>query len=574
MAAERFYNVAQPSDAMVSEVKDPVMARVIGTFGGHQYESVEHFIANVDSQQRKSGLGSWEMGSLVIKLLTDEAAIEHQKWAALPGWFPNSDHWNAQAAQAHRDRRPYQPGQEARNAVGQVGDENYQQAQVYRAAQPELPPLAELQEVVAEQCLKHYLQEAFTQTKSVAAAANHFEKFKSQQSNMTMRTYFNRLQIAIVSYHNIKYTADERRAQTYAAEKEKDLFEVADLGMIKPFKKYIEVMKCSNRESNATFAQLETTAKYWESSTEEGRNHVAKCKAFTTVSALSNKEEDEESRQDQSSTSAAAAARDKKPSSKGKGKGKGKNTSNNDATQKREEHQKPIISNYPDYWKESEIPQLLKSSYPRCFYCGICSHPRQQCPHLRRDLAKNIDIPYSKQRGKIKSQAQIRREASGGSASSVQQPPRAPMLTPTYFQPQQQQIPVYYYPVPGQQLPVQQMQQQLPLPPPPVPVPRGISGMQQSSPEFYRPGAAPPLPLANQDGRAFTSTGSYGQNNMWLSRWPYLPAQQSNLNRDGSTSTVPFGPSQVQMPLPPQPQMQPQKDSHETQMGSQGPFVP
>ena len=574
MAAERFYNVAQPSDAMVSEVKDPVMARVIGTFGGHQYESVEHFIANVDSQQRKSGLGSWEMGSLVIKLLTDEAAIEHQKWAALPGWFPNSDHWNAQAAQAHRDRRPYQPGQEARNAVGEVGDENYQPAQVYRAAQPELPPLAELQEVVAEQCLKHYLQEAFTQTKSVAAAANHFEKFKSQQSNMTMRTYFNRLQIAIVSYHNIKYTADERRAQTYAAEKEKDLFEVADLGMIKPFKKYIEVMKCSNRESNATFAQLETTAKYWESSTEEGRNHVAKCKAFTTVSALSNKEEDEESRQDQSSTSAAAAARDKKPSSKGKGKGKGKNTSNNDATQKREEHQKPIISNYPDYWKESEIPQLLKSSYPRCFYCGICSHPRQQCPHLRRDLAKNIDIPYSKQRGKIKSQAQIRREASGGSASSVQQPPRAPMLTPTYFQPQQQQIPVYYYPVPGQQLPVQQMQQQLPLPPPPVPVPRGISGMQQSSPEFYRPGAAPPLPLANQDGRAFTSTGSYGQNNMWLSRWPYLPAQQSNLNRDGSASTVPFGPSQVQMPLPPQPQMQPQKDSHETQMGSQGPFVP
>lgn len=574
MAAERFYNVAQPSDAMVSEVKDPVMARVIGTFGGHQYESVEHFIANVDSQQRKSGLGSWEMGSLVIKLLTDEAAIEHQKWAALPGWFPNSDHWNAQAAQAHRDRRPYQPGQEARNAVGEVGDENYQPAQVYRAAQPELPPLAELQEVVAEQCLKHYLQEAFTQTKSVAAAANHFEKFKSQQSNMTMRTYFNRLQIAIVSYHNIKYTAEERRAQTYAAEKEKDLFEVADLGMIKPFKKYIEVMKCSNRESNATFAQLETTAKYWESSTEEGRNHVAKCKAFTTVSALSNKEEDEESRQDQSSTSAAAAARDKKPSSKGKGKGKGKNTSNNDATQKREEHQKPIISNYPDYWKESEIPQLLKSSYPRCFYCGICSHPRQQCPHLRRDLAKNIDIPYSKQRGKIKSQAQIRREASGGSASSVQQPPRAPMLTPTYFQPQQQQIPVYYYPVPGQQLPVQQMQQQLPLPPPPVPVPRGISGMQQSSPEFYRPGAAPPLPLANQDGRAFTSTGSYGQNNMWLSRWPYLPAQQSNLNRDGSASTVPFGPSQVQMPLPPQPQMQPQKDSHETQMGSQGPFVP
>ena len=574
MAAERFYNVAQPSDAMVSEVKDPVMARVIGTFGGHQYESVEHFIANVDSQQRKSGLGSWEMGSLVIKLLTDEAAIEHQKWAALPGWFPNSDHWNAQAAQAHRDRRPYQPGQEARNAVGQVGDENYQQAQVYRAAQPELPPLAELQEVVAEQCLKHYLQEAFTQTKSVAAAANHFEKFKSQASNMTMRTYFNRLQIAIVSYHNIKYTADERRAQTYAAEKEKDLFEVADLGMIKPFKKYIEVMKCSNRESNATFAQLETTAKYWESSTEEGRNHVAKCKAFTTVSALSNKEEDEESRQDQSSTSAAAAARDKKPSSKGKGKGKGKNTSNNDATQKREEHQKPIISNYPDYWKESEIPQLLKSSYPRCFYCGICSHPRQQCPHLRRDLAKNIDIPYSKQRGKIKSQAQIRREASGGSASSVQQPPRAPMLSPSYFQPQQQQIPVYYYPVPGQQLPVQQMQQQLPLPPQPVPVPRGISGMQQSSPEFYRPGAAPPLPLANQDGRAFTSTGSYGQNNMWLSRWPYLPAQQSNLNRDGSASTVPFGPSQVQMPLPPQPQMQPQKDSHETQMGSQGPFVP
>ena len=83
MAADRFYNVAQPTDAMVSEVKDPVMAHVIGTFGGHPWESVEHFISNDDSQQRNSGLGSWEMGSLVIKLLTDEAAIEHQMWAAL-----------------------------------------------------------------------------------------------------------------------------------------------------------------------------------------------------------------------------------------------------------------------------------------------------------------------------------------------------------------------------------------------------------------------------------------------------------------------------------------------------------
>ena len=154
MAAERFYNVAQPSDAMVSEVKDPVMARIIGTFGGHPYESVDHFIANVDSQQRKSGLGSWEMGSLVIKLLIDEAAIEHQKWAALPAWFPNSDHWNAQAAQAHRDRRPFQPGQEQRDAVGAVGEPNYQAARAYREALPELPPLPELQLVGAEQCLK------------------------------------------------------------------------------------------------------------------------------------------------------------------------------------------------------------------------------------------------------------------------------------------------------------------------------------------------------------------------------------------------------------------------------------
>ena len=568
MAAERFYNVAQPSDAMVSEVKDPVMARIIGTFGGHPYESVDHFIANVDSQQRKSGLGSWEMGSLVIKLLIDEAAIEHQKWAALPAWFPNSDHWNAQAAQAHRDRRPYQPGQEARDAVGEVGQPNYQAARLYREALPELPPLPELQLVGAEQCLKYYLQQAFAQTKSVAAAATHFEKFKSQASNMTMRTYFNRLQIAIVAYHNIKYSAVEREAQTYAAEKEKDLFEVVDSGMIKPFKKYVEVMKCSNRESNATFAQLEATAKYWESSTEEGRAHVAKCKAFTTVSALSIKDEEDESKKDQSSTSAAAAAKDKKPSTKGKGKGKGKS---NDATQKKEEPpQKPIISNHPDYWKESEIPQHLKSSYQRCFYCGICSHPRQLCPHLRRDLAKNIDIPYSRQRGKIKSQAQIRREASGGSASSVQQPPRAPMLSPSYFQPQQQQVPVYYYPVPGQQLPVQQMQQQLPLPPQPVPVPRGLSGMPQSSPQFYRPGAAPPLPLDNQDGRAFTSTGNYGPNNTWLVRWPYMPGMQQPPTQHNPNS-APFGPNQAPLALPPP---QPQKESHETQMGSQGPFLP
>ena len=84
MAAERFYNVAQPSDAMVSEVKDPIMARVIGTFGGHPWESVEHFISNVDSQKRKSGLGSWEMGSLVIKLLTDEAAILTASMGLLP----------------------------------------------------------------------------------------------------------------------------------------------------------------------------------------------------------------------------------------------------------------------------------------------------------------------------------------------------------------------------------------------------------------------------------------------------------------------------------------------------------
>ena len=108
-------------------------------------------------------------------------------------------------------------------------------------------------------------------------------------------------------YHNIKYTAEERRARTYAAEKEKDLFEVAALGMIKPFKKYVELMKCSDRNTNATFADLEATAKYWEASTEEGRAHVAKCKAFTTVSALTSKEEEGDSKQDHPSTSAAAA---------------------------------------------------------------------------------------------------------------------------------------------------------------------------------------------------------------------------------------------------------------------------
>ena len=564
MAAERFYNVAQPSDAMVSEVKDPIMARVIGTFGGHPWESVEHFISNVDSQQRKSGLGSWEMGSLVIKLLTDEAAIEHQKWAALPGTYPTSDHWCAQEAQAHRDRVTYRPGQEQRAARGVEGQEGYQPAQPYRESQPELPPLPELPAVLEDQCLRHYLQQAFTQTQSVAAAANHFNKFKDQQSNMTMRTYFNRLQIAIVKYHNIKYSTVERGAQTYPAEKEKDLFEVAELGMIKPFKKYVELMKCSDRESNRTFADLEDTAKYWEASTEEGRAHVAKCKAFTTVSALS-KDEDEDSKQDHPSSSAAAAAKDKKAAIKGKGKGKGKNDA-----QKLEGQQKPIISNHPDYWKESEIPTHLKSKYQRCFYCGVCSHPRQLCQILRKDLENNINIPYSKQRGKIKSQAQIRREASGGRASSVQQPPSAPMLSPGQFQPQQQQIPVYYYPVPGQQLPVQQMQQQLHLPPPPVPVPRGLSGMQQNDEGFYRPGAAPPLPLANHDGRAFTSTGNYGPNNMWLTRWPYMPQPARHIN----PSTATFGPSQAPMPLAPQPQVQPQKESHETQMGSQGPFVP
>ena len=575
MAAERFYNVPQPTDAMVSEVKDPVMSRIIGTYGGHQWESVEHFINNVDTQQRKSGLGSWEMGALVIKLLTDEAAIEHQKWAALPAAFPNSDHWSEQVAQHHRNRVPYQAGQEERAVQGEVGQPGYRAAQVYREAQPELPPLAELPEVLETQCLKHYLQAAFTQTKSVAAAANHFEKFKSQPTNMTMRSYFNRLQIAMVSYHAVKYTGDERRAVTYAAEKEKDLFEVADLGMIKLFKKYVELMKASDRNSNITFAALETTALYWESATEEGRSHVAKCKAFTTVSALNAKEEEDEAKQqDYSSTSAAAASKDKKATNKGKGKGKGKNTSNTDPTQKREGAIKPITSNHPDYWKPSEIPTHLKSSYPRCFYWGICSHPRQLCPHLKRDLDNNINLPYSKQRGKIKSQSQLRREASGGSASSAQQPPSAPMLSHGQFQPQQlYPNNMVYYPVPGQQLSVPHMQRQLQMPPPPVPLPPGTQGMQQSSQAFYQPGAAPPLPPDNNDGRVFTSTGNYGPNSQWLTRWPYMLSPQSVRQLDGSAN--PFGPTQVPLPLPQQQQQQPQSQQpRESQMGSQGPFVP
>ena len=60
MAAERFYNVPQPTDAMVGEVKDPVMVGLIGTFGGHPWESVDSFIANVDNQQSKSGIRSLE----------------------------------------------------------------------------------------------------------------------------------------------------------------------------------------------------------------------------------------------------------------------------------------------------------------------------------------------------------------------------------------------------------------------------------------------------------------------------------------------------------------------------------
>ena len=53
------------------------------------------------------------------------------------------------------------------------------------------------------------------------AAATHFDKFKVQPTNITMRSYLNRLQIALAAYHSVKYTADEREGVNYPCEKGK-----------------------------------------------------------------------------------------------------------------------------------------------------------------------------------------------------------------------------------------------------------------------------------------------------------------------------------------------------------------
>ena len=233
--------------------------RTVGYFGGHPHKSIKTFIKRVDTEKRVTNISSWETAKIVSEsLLRHEAALEFQKYAISSDKFPNFNYWCEQPQVAAREKVIFRPSRAAKAAIQHVeaveeigveGQPGHRAAKIgvvgqpaveYDAGQPELPAIRAEPEVTREQCLKAYLLAAFDQALSIDAAAQHMMQYKTQSQNMSMRTYFNRLRIAMINYHSIKYTDVERNQDVYNQWINHDLMEAAKAGVIMSFKRYME----------------------------------------------------------------------------------------------------------------------------------------------------------------------------------------------------------------------------------------------------------------------------------------------------------------------------------------------
>ena len=396
-----------------------------------------------------------------------------------------------------------------------------------------------------------------------------------------MRSYFNRLRTACSTYHQIKFTQDQRAAAGYAALLETDLMEAVKGGMSDHFQEYVESIIATDDGANtvATFDQIEAAAIKWETQTKAGQRRFAKCKPVPIVASFrlsedvnaasdDNQSDDEDdipkvsvsaNQQDNDNGAAASSSRGGRGGGAGGGSSTGTKPKNGTGGGRR--NIEPINDpryNGMEWWPEHQIPPNLKSKEKRCFYCGGLGHPRPRCPHLRDDLNKNppVDRPHlpKEKRGYLKSRRQLKREKDLAKVAAAQQ---------------QFMMPEAFYPAPGQAFPLAPNGRPPIMNYPPLLPTRAAPPVNPASQGFYAHGAAPNLPQSLVDGRAFTHTGNYPQGT-YLTRYPYYPTQQQGQLQSESHAHC-VGPSvndiaQMQVgAAPPQPRPQ----SH---MGAYGPY--
>ena len=100
-----------------------------GFFGGRSFESVQAFIAKVDSEQKVTSVSSWNTAKIVSEnLLREEAALAKQRWDRDKANYPHVSYWNEQEAVPYRPRALYVPPtapQAGVAAVGVLGEPGY-----------------------------------------------------------------------------------------------------------------------------------------------------------------------------------------------------------------------------------------------------------------------------------------------------------------------------------------------------------------------------------------------------------------------------------------------------------------
>ena len=113
-------------------------------------------------------------------------------------------------------------------------------------------------------------------------------------------------------------------APQYPAHKDKELMGIAVVGFVPIFKKHIDNLKINDHTKCATFADLETEAKYWETLTEEGRKYFANCKecppyvSSLTEANQNNEGSEYDTQDDQTNVNSATRGQ-----GRGRGRGRG-----------------------------------------------------------------------------------------------------------------------------------------------------------------------------------------------------------------------------------------------------------
>ena len=314
--------------------------QLLPRFGGKDDDNVGNFIKAVDQAMANMGLSSKGVATALRSInstIHDRAATFLNLTLKNPRKYPRADHWCQQRFQPGRAWIPYIAGQEEQVAIDESVStidslaesietqpsiasvaENVEggpiagvhglearradprtqrrhhhprQEGVHRQPhiprileRPDQPFIPQLEEVVPNQCLRHYIYHEFYQTANRDAAHKKLEAARFQQSRMSVREYIWNLSLAYENYKEARWgVIDDAKREADRDNDEDYLTNIIKNHSIQEFKNFFQQKLTSNHNCMDTVELCLDMAKDFEIFTDPGKLHTAKCSSNAKV---------------------------------------------------------------------------------------------------------------------------------------------------------------------------------------------------------------------------------------------------------------------------------------------------